>query len=79
MIGEQASGKSLVCKLYYFLNEIISTELAKSILKNQKLQTTKSIIRRSFESFFPRHLWNKTEFTIELRTSVYLASLYRRC
>ena len=67
LIGEQASGKSLVCKLYYFLNDIISTELARSILKNQKLQTTKSIIRRSFESFFPRHLWNKTEFTIELR------------
>jgi predicted ATPase len=70
LIGEQASGKSLICKLYYFLTETISAELSNSVRKSKNIRETKTNIRRHFASYFPEYMWKDADFSIELLTII---------
>jgi len=65
LIGEQASGKSVIAKSLYFFYKFINSIFIPSIF----LGNTKKIISKQatelFESYFPKYAWGKSSFKIE--------------
>ena len=64
LIGPQASGKSLVAKIDYFMNECISTLFVKSLAKAASLAEFEKDIQREFSALFPSYLWLDSKFSI---------------
>lgn len=65
-IGEQASGKSLLCKLYFYFREILSNILERAIVENLDINTYRIECFKAFGNIFPRELWEKQNFLLEL-------------
>ena len=65
IIGEQASGKSLIAKTIYFFKELIPQELIQSITNNQNFDLYQSKIKEVFKSLFPDYFWENQKFEIK--------------
>lgn len=65
LIGEQASGKSLLAKLVYFFRNIAN--LSKTNIKDERsIDDFKETLRKEFTSYFPTVYWEEQgEFEIE--------------
>ncbi len=60
LIGEQASGKSLLAKLVYFFKDIGKYTLS-SLIDNQDFETFKLEQIKLFTDLFPIQFWNKNQ------------------
>lgn len=63
-IGEQASGKSLLCKLYFYFRQVLSDEMIDAIIEDKEFDDYKAAIARKFNQIFPKGIWNKNSFFI---------------
>ncbi len=64
IIGEQASGKSLIAKIIYFFKELIYQEFIQSLIKNEELNALKNKIEQVFRNLFPEYFWENQNFEI---------------
>jgi predicted ATPase len=64
-IGEQASGKSLISKLYFFLRDSVSTSIVSTIPK-KGWDDFKLEILEKFDSIFPEYSWRNTSFSVKM-------------
>ena len=64
IIGPQASGKSVLCKLNYFFNDV-SLNLVKGIVDGKSLEALKDGIKEMFIDWFPISAWGNKKFSIE--------------
>ncbi|HEY9704752.1 MAG TPA: AAA family ATPase, partial [Allocoleopsis sp.] len=64
LIGEQATGKSLIAKILYFFQDLLYLPLINYIGNSKDQREFKRIILQKFEQFFPRYAYQKQEFTI---------------
>lgn len=64
-IGEQASGKSLLCKLYFYFRQVLSDEMIDAIVEDKEFDDYKTSIARKFNQIFPKGIWNNNSFKIE--------------
>ncbi len=66
IIGEQASGKSVTCKLYFFFREIISNELVSSIIEESGWKKFIQASKSKFSTLFPVYSWKDQDFEVSL-------------
>ncbi|MCP5176191.1 MAG: AAA family ATPase [Moraxellaceae bacterium] len=66
-IGEQASGKSLLCKLYFYVREVLKNEFIDT-LKEEDASWSFFIkkMRQQFYILFPSEYWVKNSFFISI-------------
>ena len=67
IIGEQATGKSIISKLLYFMNNIIVVDFFR-INDVDNISEFKSHISESFEKWFPPLAWGDKRFSIRFST-----------
>lgn len=65
IIGEQASGKSLTSKLYFFLMDTVSDLVTDSIRDEAGLKSVQSALKREFTKLFPEYSWKHCAFEIQ--------------
>lgn len=70
LIGEQASGKSVSCKLYFFLRDTISTRLVSSVIEKESWKFFCGQIKEDFYAIFPEYSWREKDFVISLSKNV---------
>ena len=72
LIGEQASGKSLLAKLVYFFRSI--SNICVSNLKNEKdISDLSKVLSNQFSNYFPTNYWNKDkDFEIKYQSGDFL-------
>jgi predicted ATPase len=63
LIGPQSSGKSVLCKLRYFLLEAISTA-AWGIARQETLKALRTSLKKKFQEEFPENTWGDEKFQI---------------
>lgn len=63
-IGEQASGKSVTCKLYYFFREAISNKITSALIDDEGWKYFLSDVKDEFYSIFPEYSWKDSDFNI---------------
>lgn len=63
-IGEQASGKSVTCKLYFFLRDTLSKRLVSSFVEEEGWRHFQTKTKEGFYSIFPEYSWKNTDFSI---------------
>ena len=75
LIGEQASGKSLLAKLVYFFRSISS--ICVSILKSERdINDLSKILSKQFSNYFPTNYWNEDkEFEIRYQSGDFLFTI----
>ncbi|SEV83548.1 ATP-binding protein [Luteibacter sp. 329MFSha] len=76
IIGPQASGKSVICKLFYFFNGIFSS----LPLWVQESNTSEEIRDRcldEFSAWFPPQAWGSKQFEVTYRNGPYELSIRR--
>jgi hypothetical protein len=75
LIGPQASGKSLLCKLAYFFQKTLldfAGQHAIAVLDDRAWERlVGDSFRESFCSFFPPYSWGKGDFRIEYKDGVF--------
>lgn len=71
LIGPQASGKSLLCKLaYFFSKEVLDTAVGR-VLNGFDFQTFEDDAIKKFLAWFPPHGWGQQDWTISLVSEEY--------
>ncbi len=65
-IGEQASGKSLLCKLYFYFRQVLSSQFREAIVEDKTFDEYKEMALNSFGDFFPKEIWSSKDFYIEV-------------
>lgn len=63
IIGEQASGKSIITKLAYFMNHIVISDFLR-YTEFETVSEIKNHIAENFEKWFPPLAWGERRFTI---------------
>ncbi len=63
-IGEQASGKSVTCKLYYFFTQAFRNVYANSLGGSQDFDIFKKGLEKEFHLIFPDSAWQNDTFRI---------------
>jgi hypothetical protein len=76
IVGPQASGKSLICKLGYFFLDIISLSL-ESISNQTSLAIFKQQVKAGFHSWFPVQSWGNGKLDITFTHGPFSASVLR--
>ena len=76
LIGPQASGKSVICKLGYFFVDILSDQ-NKFIFRNLNMDSFKDHIKTKFCEWFPPSAWGDGKFQIEFVAGDFKISLVR--
>lgn len=76
IIGPQASGKSLICKLAAFNFEIASSA-AEAISEEVPLDSFKQQVKERFQNWFPVNTWSKEKFEISFENGPFTASVTR--
>ncbi len=76
IIGPQASGKSLLCKLAYFSLDAISSAVD-SASEEMPLDTFKQELKDSFSHWFPVNAWGDEKFEIDYEDGPYCMSIVR--
>lgn len=64
-IGEQASGKSVTCKLYYFFTQALKKVAVASLQENLDVEGFKKHLLQEFYLIFPETTWKNDTFSIE--------------
>ncbi len=64
-IGEQASGKSVTCKLYYFFTQALKKVAISSLQENLDVEEFKKRLLQEFYLIFPETAWRNDTFSIE--------------
>lgn len=77
IIGPQASGKSVLCKLAYFLFDCAQLQ-QKSIVKKESFERFVSNLKERFIEWFPPSAWGNKRFKIELIAGEYSVLLARK-
>lgn len=67
LIGPQASGKSLVAKINYFMSESVSALFIKNLLNISPWSEFEKDVQREFSILFPSYLWIDNKFSITRR------------
>jgi hypothetical protein len=65
LIGPQASGKSLLCKLAFFCGQIVIEALERHSINKSSQEAIKRDLAREFNSKFPSRSWNSNSFKIQ--------------
>lgn len=65
LIGPQSSGKSLLCKLAYFLSRELIESAVKCVMEENTLVEFKSLVRGTFQRRFPDYGWLNESFNAE--------------
>lgn len=74
IIGEQAAGKSVTSKVYFFLREILSNEINSSIINLSGLKPLQSSLKKEFSNIFPDYSWKTQDFSIKASNIFYANS-----
>ena len=69
-IGEQASGKSVTCKLYYFFTQALKKVAVASLQENLEVGEFKKRLLQEFYLIFPETTWRNDTFSIEWKFGV---------
>lgn len=77
IIGPQASGKSVLCKLAFFLIDAAHQQQT-SITKLHSFDKFCELLKQRFVEWFPIEAWGSKRFRIELRAGEYEISLTRK-
>lgn len=77
IIGPQATGKSVLCKLCYFLFDCAHMQEA-SITKLHNFETFTNLLKARFLEWFPAEAWGPKRFKIELTAGDYWITLTRK-
>lgn len=64
IIGPQASGKSLIAKLYYFFTVEIRSALRQNLVGMKKWDDFENDLKEKFIEIFPRKLWGSGSFVL---------------
>lgn len=64
IIGEQATGKSIVARLLYFFNEYFANFDELSLSNNERKTSYDKKKREEFINIFPSYSWEKSKFSI---------------
>lgn len=65
IIGEQASGKSITCKLYYYFTQGLRKVLLNSLRDGNDFSTFRKRYAKEFKIIFPETAWIHDSFRIE--------------
>jgi len=65
-IGEQASGKSITCKLYFFLRDTVSRRIVLSLAEDESWEFFAAKMQGEFYSIFPEYSWHGSDFSVRL-------------
>jgi hypothetical protein len=65
-IGEQASGKSLTSKLYFFFREMLSKQLLSYAMEDKTWNEFRTSLPGLFCEIFPEYSWKRSNFYISL-------------
>jgi energy-coupling factor transporter ATP-binding protein EcfA2 len=76
LIGPQASGKSVICKLSYFFIEMISMQ-NEFIATGRSFILYKEFVNKKFSEWFPPSAWGDKKFSIEFVAGSYKVTLNR--
>lgn len=76
IIGPQASGKSVLCKLNYFFIELLEDQ-NRYIAEGRSLDYFKDYIKEKFSQWFPISAWGNKRFTISFEAGSYSIRLVR--
>lgn len=76
IIGPQASGKSVLCKLNYFFIELLDDQI-RYIAESRSLESYKENIKEKFSQWFPVSAWGNKRFTINFEAGDYSIRLVR--
>jgi predicted ATPase len=76
IIGPQASGKSVICKLNYFFYELLEDQ-NRYIAEGRSFDYFKDGIKEKFAQWFPISAWGKKRFTISFEAGDYSIRLVR--
>jgi len=77
IIGPQASGKSILCKLAYFLLDCIQTQ-HNSIVKKESYERFINSVKERFVEWFPPSAWGEKRFKIELSAGDFSVLIARK-
>lgn len=69
IIGEQASGKSITSKVYFFLREVVGNEVTNSITDETGYRGLVNSLKKEFSDLFPDYTWKNKPFQITLSSS----------
>ena len=75
LIGPQSSGKSLLCKLAYFLGPILSEIAATSAASDQSWEQFTEYAKNQFRLWFPPYAWRNSTYSIRYEEGLYGASV----
>lgn len=64
LIGPQASGKSLLCKLAYFFEQVVPEIATSHLLLRMLLPSLNQALQMEFESRFPQYAWGEKNFEL---------------
>lgn len=76
IMGPQASGKSVLCKLSYFFVSLLQEE-TRALSEGSDLEAFKDIVRDKFIRWFPVGTWGLHKFEIVFRTTGYEIKVVR--
>ena len=69
LIGPQASGKSLLCKLAYFLSKKTIDLTLAAILRKDTFEEFKTDFIKEFLEWFPIETWVRSDSTVRFKSS----------
>jgi predicted ATPase len=67
IIGPQASGKSLLAKITYFIKEFLFSDFVSALQKDNTWKKFQEEETKKFQSIFPEYIWKKSKFEIVYR------------
>lgn len=76
LIGPQASGKSLLCKLAYFLSREAIKIAIDLVVNRLSFTEFESAIQQEFVKWFPRGGWGAANWSISFRSNLYEVSIH---
>lgn len=76
IVGPQASGKSVICKLMYFCISLLQDQYSFAE-EQKKLDSFKTHIRDKFREWFPVTAWGKKKFCIDFEAGDFQVRLTR--
>jgi hypothetical protein len=71
LIGPQASGKSLLCKLAYFLGREVFMTAESRVKERFDFSAFEDAVKRDFEKWFPRSGWGKRDWSVSFSSGVF--------
>lgn len=76
LIGPQASGKSVISKLIYFFNDILSRQFVE-LEEDQTLEQFRATVSNDFNKWFPPSAWGPHKFEISFRADPFFVKITR--